>query len=504
MDNPLADKEILLQEIKHKLDERCMIFDANPNLEDELAMCSEHLLDTYLINNSIEDDVILNAIHEREVFPCHFGSALKLQGINSFLNLLDKYTIMPKYSEDFSARIYKIGTDAKKNRLTYMKITGGTLKMKDSLLIKEKLQKINQIRIYSGVKFINVAQVTAGEICAVVGLENTKIGDTLGSDNFKFNPIMLPEIDYIVLLPPKYDPKLVLQQLRILEEQDPQLNLVWNEQDQTIFIRIMGEMQLQILQTIIRDRFSIDIDFAIPIETTIDETEFTDTEEWIEEILNEPANFAKKNKLNQDRETIGTEEIDIIINRMAFSNSGKKSTWNRPKQDYYKPPTTSISTIARQKYLLIDGYNMMFSWGNLKELTEVAIDAARSQFLDVICNYRGVINAEIIVVFDAYKKKTGEVEQKYNNITVVYTKENQTADQYIERFANKYKDKYNITVATSDSLQQTITRTQGATVMSSRDLRMDIDRQIKNAMEKYGTAKPERNFIGDLYPESTQ
>ncbi|ONI45210.1 hypothetical protein AN640_04930 [Candidatus Epulonipiscium fishelsonii] len=355
MDNPHTDKKILLQEIKNELDERCVIFDSNINFEDDLAMCSETLLDNYLSTNSIKYEAILTAIQQRDVFPCHFGSALKLQGINSFLNLLNKYTIMPIYDKEFSARIYKVGIDSNKNRLTYMKITGGTLKIKDSLNIKNKLQKINQIRIYSGSQVKNVAQVTAGEICVVMGLENTKIGDTLGKDNFEFNPIMLPELDYIVILSPKYDSKLVLQQLRILEEQDPQLNLSWDEQSQKIFIKIMGEMQLQILQSIVKHKFGIDIDFMIYVEPTeTEETEFIGSEEWIEDILNEPINFAKRNKPNKDRNTIGTEEINDIINRTAFSNSGKKSTWNNPKQDYYKPPITISVPPMRQKCLIID------------------------------------------------------------------------------------------------------------------------------------------------------
>ncbi|ONI45209.1 hypothetical protein AN640_04925 [Candidatus Epulonipiscium fishelsonii] len=147
---------------------------------------------------------------------------------------------------------------------------------------------------------------------------------------------------------------------------------------------------------------------------------------------------------------------------------------------------------------------MMFSWENLRKLTENSFDAARTSFLDIICNYRGVINSEVIVVFDAYKMRTGETEQKYNNIKVIYTKENQTADQYIERFARQYKDTYNITVATSDFMQQTTTRTQGANIISSKDLKMDIELQIKNVMEKYGSTKPEKNFIGDIWSKVTQ
>ncbi len=278
MDQRGTDKDKLIEELKKRLDEGCVPFEdmQSEAFYDQIAMCDEALMEVFLENGMIEKTEIIQAISERKVFPCFFGSALKLEGVEAFMQSLDMYTVMPTYGETFGAKIFKIARDEQGNRLTYMKVTSGTLKVKDTLTnrrmqIQEGTfenegtiweEKVNQIRLYSGSKFEAVNEVSAGSICAVTGLTKTRPGEGLGNEQASSAPILEPILAYQIILPEGSDPRLMLPKLRQLEEEEPELHIVWNEHLQEIEAQIMGEVQIEILQSLIRERFNMEVTFG--------------------------------------------------------------------------------------------------------------------------------------------------------------------------------------------------------------------------------------------------
>lgn len=270
MDQPGTEREVLMQELKKRLDDNCIYFEAqSPSFLESIAMCDESLLEKYLEHGTLERTDIVKLVAERKLFPCYFGSALKLEGIKQLLRGIETYAPDRNYADVFGAKVYKIARDEQGNRLTYMKVTGGKLAVKDVLEGKEALhnaegwsEKINQIRIYSGAKYETVNEVTAGTICAVTGLTKTYPGEGLGMEPASELPIMEPILTYQIMLPEDCNPNVMLLQLKDLEEEEPQLHIVWNEKLQEIQAQLMGEVQIEIIRSLIKERFGVTVDFG--------------------------------------------------------------------------------------------------------------------------------------------------------------------------------------------------------------------------------------------------
>jgi len=742
MDQISADRLRLINQIKKQLNDGVVDFEiTQPDIfYDQLAMCDEHLMESYLNTGGIDTTLIKKAVRERKVFPCYFGSALKMQGIEQFMRGIEEYTLIPHYPDEFGAKIFKITRDQQGTRLTHMKITGGKLRVKEVFKSNGREEKVNQIRIYSGQKYDTVNELEAGSICAVTGLTQTRPGEGLGAEKASEAPVLEPVLFYRIILPEGCDPRVMMPKLRQIEEEEPELHIVWDEQLQEIQVQIMGEVQLEILQSIIQSRFGVTVGFdsgRVLYKETISNTvegvghfeplrhyaevhllmepgqpgsglqfstkcseevlgkswqrlvlthleekvhrgvltgspitdmkitlvsgrshnkhteggdfreatyravrqglkeahsvllepyysfqlelpekmvgrAMTDIEkmcgkceiaesdgetavltgsapvtemrnyqrevtaytkglgrlfcslkgyepchnaeeviasigydserdyenptgsvfcshgagflvEWdrVKEYMHvESYLYKEKEQLQQEpinheqqsRESyISPEEVDLIINRASNANQGKKSTWkriqrpvrrhNEPVKKYYADRYEEI----KEDYLLVDGYNIIHAWSDLKELADNNMDGARIKLLDSLSNFQGIIKCHVIVVFDAYRVQ-GHPEEvcDYNNIHVVYTREAQTADQYIEKFAHDNKKKYNITVATSDGLQQIIIRGAGCALLSARELKADIERvenEIK--MKNRDMQEKSRNYISDsLSPEA--
>ncbi|HCW04561.1 MAG TPA: translation elongation factor G [Clostridium sp.] len=743
MDQEISKKEIILEQLKKQLSEACIEFQEKGTeaFYEEVAVCDEAVLERFLDKGTLEKSDIGRLIKERKLFPCYFGSALKLQGVDIFMEGLIKYAEYPIYPKEFAARVFKISRDDQGNRLTFMKVTGGRVKVRmaipqpsdDAPASQQRVEeKVNQIRLYSGEKFEAVGEVEAGSICAVTGLTKTYPGQGLGIESSTSAPLLEPVLSYRILLPEGCDPKVMMPKLKELEEEDPELHIVWNEHLQEIQVKIMGEVQLEILQSIIKERFNVEVSFdsgTILYKETIEDLvegvghyeplkhyaevhlileagplgsglqffnkcsddeldknwqrlimthlqekthrgvltgspitdmkitlvagrahkkhteggdfreatyrairqglkeaksvllepyyefqlelpekmvgrammdiermngscELSETNGEIailtgsapvinmknyqkdliaytrglgklfcnlkgyepchntEEVINsigydsesDPANptgsifcshgagfyvswdqvknhmhiesyLQKEKPKNSQKQlkkssvvtgnSIALEEIDQIINKTYYSNQGRKSAWKKKRsavEDYYASRSSSPSvTKPREPYLLVDGYNIIFAWQELKELMDINADAARGKLLDYLSYYKSITNINIIVVFDAYRVKGHGTEiYEYNNIYVVYTKEAETADQYIEKFVHNNKISYDITVATSDNLEQIIIRSKGASLLSARDLKEEIERVTKKVMEEYQEQQVrERNFISD-------
>lgn len=741
MDQKQTDKDKLMMELKEQLGDGCVEFGAaeSESFYDQLAMCDEIMMEEYLEKGQISTSYIGEAIKERKVFPCFFGSALKLDGIEKFMEAIAKYAKTPRYSDEFGAKIFKISRDEQGNRLTHMKLTGGKLRVRDILTNGEWKEKVNQIRIYSGEKYEAVSEVDAGSVVAVTGLSKTRPGEGLGSEKDSKPPILEPVLLYQIILPEGCDPRVMIPKLRQIEEEEPELHIVWDEQLQEIQVQVMGEVQIEILQSIIKSRFGVDVTFdsgRIVYKETIANTvegvghfeplghyaevhlllepgergsglkydvncsedylsqswqrlilthlkekthkgvltgsaitdmkitlvagkahnkhteggdfreatyravrqglkeaesillepyyafwlevpekmvgrAMTDIEKmhgtceisqikgetavltgsapvvtmrnyhkeviaytkglgrlfcnlkgyepchntqkvieligydserdvenptgsvfcthgsgflvsWdkVKEYMHVESYLQKDEDLSEPEEirirsskemSISLEEIDQIINKTFYANQGKKSTWKKRKtalESYYKSyDYVKKEKEAKEEYLLVDGYNIIFAWPELKKLAEENMDAAKTKLLDYLSNYQWIRGCRVIAVFDAYRVEGHREEVlDYYNIHVVYTREAQTADQYIEKFAYDNKKNYNITVATSDGLQQIIVRGEGCSLLSARELKAEIEtsnERLKHEFKERNKRNP--NFLGDaLSQESKQ
>ena len=735
MDQNGTDQERLLEELQDRLSSGCVDFGKKDSDEfyETIAMEDEDLLEEYLETGELYDDQIRNMIFERKIFPCFFGSALKLEGVKEFLQDFEIYTKEREYPQEFGARVFKITRDESGNRLTHLKVTGKDLKVKT--VITENDEKINQIRIYSGEKYETVNELKAGRICAVTGLSETFPGQCLGMEQGGYEPVLEPVLTYQMILPETTSATVMIPKLRQLEEEEPQLHMIWNEELQEIQVQIMGEVQIEILKSLIKERFDIEVEFGqgnivyketiknmvegvghfeplrhyaevhlilepikrgsgIVIDTQCSEdvldknwqrlilthllekehrgvltgapitdikitlaagrahqkhTEggdfrqatyrairqglrkaesillepyykfrleipqqmvgraMTDIEKmhgtfetpdttkemailvgvapvstmqgyqkevlayskgmgrlfttlngydichnmeeiieasgydpdhdldnpcgsvfcshgagynvpWdevdqhmhIESVLSkdneeeEPDEIAQRKAYIED-EWIDTDEIDRILEQTFYANQHNKSKWKKKKtarmeQDYHAAAQkSSIKRDMSKRYLLVDGYNVIYAWEDLKELSDTNIDAARGKLLDDMCNYQGMKGMEVIVVFDAYRVKGHETEiSDYLNIHVVYTKEAETADQYIEKFAHTHGRKYDVTVATSDGLEQIIIRGQGCRLLSARELKQDYEEAKAQIRTEYlEQQKHEKTYVMD-------
>lgn len=743
MDQNGTDKEALLEELRIELSDNCVSFSAedSSDLFESVAMCDEEVLELFLENGEIPEEKISRLIARRKVFPCYFGSALKLTGVEEFLQGIERYTLQKEYPEEFAARVFKIARDAQGNRLTYLKVTGGSLKVRDMTGSPERdtEEKVNQIRIYSGEKYKTVEEVSAGEVCAVTGLNETCAGEGLGAEAGAKLPVLEPVLTYQIILPDGCDAMQVLPKFRQLEEEEPELHIVWNEVHQEILVQVMGAVQIEVLKRQISDRFGLAVDFGtgkIVYKETINNTvegvghfeplrhyaevhlllepaergsglifqadcsedildknwqrlvlthlkerehigvltgsaitdmkitlvsgrahqkhteggdfrqatyralrqglkqadsvllepyytytlelpetavgrAMTDIEkmkgtiegpqnnggycvltgkapvslmqeyarevtaytkgegklslsyggydlchnadEVVEQIgydsesdLNHPAGSVfcahgagflvewdrvkeymhvescMESKREEEsweissmqaasyepQEWMDAEEVDAILAKTYGANKRDKSI---PKKHYMtnkrvvaarreNPVSVSKKEEPKEEYLLVDGYNIIFAWEELKELSEVSLDGARGKLLDILSNYQGIRKCNLIVVFDAYRVAGHTTEIfDYHNIHVVYTREAETADAYIEKFAHENGRKYRVTVATSDGLEQIIIRGQGCLLLSARELEQEIEESSKRLKEEHmETINPgKRNYLLD-------
>lgn len=261
MDQPGTDRESLLTELKERLDEGCIVFGKGKNVEslEEIAMTDEVVLDYFMEHETVRNEDICRLIRERKIFPCYFGSALKLDGVQELLAGFEEYMKPFDGKKEFGARVFKISRDDKGERLTFLKVTGGKLVVKMPI---NKEEKINQIRIYSGAKYEAVNEVEAGGVCAVTGLSSSYIGQGLGVEKGTAAPFLEPVLTYQMILPEGADTTKVLRELKQLEEEEPLLNIVWNPTLEEIHVQLMGEVQTEILKTMIAERFHLDVEFG--------------------------------------------------------------------------------------------------------------------------------------------------------------------------------------------------------------------------------------------------
>lgn len=768
MDQEGTDREALLTELKKNLDDGCIAFDGfarddgeqhagteggaagaehdhdevlisadSEDILEEIAMCDEEVLESYMETGTIRKRDVIRLIDERKIFPCFFGSALKLSGVEQLLGGLEQFTRMPEYPDAFAAKVFKISRDEQGNRLTHVKITGGRLKVKTSFGEKEK---VDQIRVYSGAKYTLQDEAEAGMVCALTGLSETAAGHGLGEEKDLEAPLLEPVLSRSVILPEGTDVPKALRQLKQLEEEDPLLHVVWNSRLEEIQMQLMGEVQTEVLKSMIADRYQMDVEFGagrimyketiantvtgvghyeplrhyaevhlrmepgergsglvfasdcsedvldgnwqrlilthlmekehpgvlagMPItdmkitltagKSHLKHTEGGDfrqatyravrqglmqaesvlLEPWyvfrlelpaeqvgramadiqkrygtfeaplmegerailsgrapVSEMLDYPAEVQSytggRGRLalrlegyypchNQEEvladigydsegdvdnpsgsifcshgagffvpwdqvpdymhikekipgagnmpddaganvspsganasdeggascasSYIEDKELEAIFLREFGSKKQQEDSYRgyRNRSVRASAGTSSAGTSGGRKnakgtvsgmlydpdgekqYLLVDGYNIIFAWDFLKELSEVNLEAARGKLMDILCNYQGFTGFTLIVVFDAYKVKgnPGEVF-KYHNIHVVYTKEAETADQYIEKTTHELGHKHRVIVATSDSLEQVIVMGQGARRLSAADFLEEVEREEK-------------------------
>ena len=746
MDQEGTDCGKLLAELKSRFSEGCIDFGrvetGAEEVIEEIAVCDEQTMEEYLEKGSVAAASIRRLVADRKIFPCYFGSALHLQGVEELMNGICTYQMQKEYPAVFGAKVYKIARDGQGNRLTYLKVTGGTLKVKD--VIGENGDKVNQIRVYSGEKYELLSEADAGKVCAVTGLAETYPGQGLGAEKDSELPILEPVLTYRIILPDDCNVHTMLRDLKLLEEEEPELHVVWIEKSQEIHVQLMGDVQIEILQRIIKERFGVLVEFgegsivyketiAAPVEgvghfeplrhyaevhlrlepgergsgmqfdsecsedvldrnwqrlvlTHLGEKEhkgvltgsvITDMKITLtsgkahlkhteggdfrqatyravrqglkkaESVLLEPyyefrielpsENVGRAMTDIQNRfgkfeapETLGEmtvltgiapvstlsgyqkdviaytggrgrisltlkgydlchnqeevvaargydseldlanptgsvfcahgagfvvdwdeveeymhmertldqtgeeglaevtlpkrrhssieltqEELDAIYVRTpdpVKQNHGPvtvcaKEKDREPGSAYTDPKweRRRREKEVRQEYLLVDGYNIIFSWEELRELSEKDIGAARGKLADILSNYQGYRKCTLILVYDAYKVEgnPGEV-MKYHNIYIVYTKEAETADQYIEKTVRRIAKDAAVTVATSDGLEQVIILGQGANRMSAPGLKEEIERTLAEVRgEHLGKKGSVGNYLFDYLDEET-
>lgn len=752
MDQDGTEKERLLKELQDRLGGECVDFSPERDMEifyEQIAMCDEALLEQYLAEERAGEEDIARLIRERKVFPCFFGSALKMAGVEELLWGIVQYTRQPVYSEVFGAKVYKIARDSQGSRLTYMKITGGSLRVKEVVEAGHResgrepfREKADQIRIYSGAKYETVQEAEAGMVCAVTGLTGTYPGQGLGAESASDMPVLEPVLTYRLVLPDGTDAHTMLADLRLLEEEVPELHTVWKERLGEIHVNLMGEVQIGIIRRIIEERFGVAVQFdagSIVYKETIRRAaegvgHFEPLRHYAEvHLLMEPLesgsglvfdSAVSEDELDgnwqrlilthlEEREHPGVltgsaitdMKITLIAGRghlkhteggdfrqatyRAVRQGLKKAesillepyytfrlevpaesvgramsdlqrmngSFEPPKlsgdmsvlegsapvasmQDYqtevnaytrgrgrlscmqggYRPcqnaeeiiaaidydsekdienPTGSVfcaygagfvvswdkveeymhvdsgwqggsledetampgdspekrpaelsgapacsekeleeifvrtygpvkrkrpserrrtesSNISAaeyrqpkkkreqaEEYLLVDGYNIIFAWDELKELAKVNIMSARDKLMDIMSNYQGFRRMTLILVFDAYKVEgnPGSVST-YHNIYVVYTKEAETADQYIEKTVHEIGRKHNVTVATSDALEQVIILGQGGRRLSAEGLREEVELAMQEMRSEHlKESRSTRSYLFDNLPD---
>ena len=719
MDLAGADRDALLEQLRLRLSAGCVDFSAPEDAwQEDAAVCDEGILEKYLETGALEDADVISLIRHRKVFPCWFGSALKLEGVTEFLRGVERYAVPPLYPSEFGGKVFKIARDPQGVRLTYLKVTGGALKVKDLLtnrrpgLPEDQVweEKADQLRIYSGAQYRAADQVPAGAVCAVAGLSRTHAGEGLGFETESPIPLLEPVLSYQVRLPEGTNVHTALKQLGQLEEEDPQLHIAWSEQAREIRLQLMGPVQLEVLTRLIRDRFGLEVSFstgsilyketiAAPVvgvghfeplrhyaevhlllepaprgsglhlatacpEDVLDRnwqrlifthlmekehlgvltgsplTDVTITlltgrahvkhteggdfrqatyravrqglmeaesillEPWWSFRLELPAAQAGRALSDLQRmggradppETVGDMTVltgqapvaglrdygrevaaytrgqgrltcvsggyapchdqEAVVAALGYDperdvddppdsvfcshgagvvvkwdqvrehmhvDSGFRPAGAAPAEDapasppprtsyassleadkelqaifertygkvernaFQPPPKPARTSLDDRKYdikardqgpeyLLVDGYNIIYAWDELKAVAQENMDAARQLLMDLLSNYQGFKKCVVILVFDAYKvpRNVGEVVH-YHNIHVVYTKEAETADAYIEKATYEIAKHHRVRVATSDGAEQLIILGHGALRISARTFRAEVE-----------------------------
>ena len=266
MDLPVRDKAALMADLQRRLDAECMDFGENAAaLNERLAMCGEAAMDEYLSRGELSRDTIAELIKTRRVFPCFFGSGLRTEGVEEFMQAIDEYAIPAAAGDGFSARVYKIARDAQGKRLSFLRVNGGELSVRQLIRYAgedgaEHEEKISQLRIYSGIKYEAVDTVKPGQICAALGLSETFHGQGLGAEaDVSVEPMLEPVLSYSLLLPPTEDPRVMLPKLMQLQEEDPQLHIRWDERGRAIRVELMGKVQAEVFRALVKERFDVDI-----------------------------------------------------------------------------------------------------------------------------------------------------------------------------------------------------------------------------------------------------
>lgn len=709
MDLPGADHTVLLADLQTQLSEGCIDFSASPDeVSEALAMTDEFLLEQYLAGKAPDEQQIQVSIASRAVFPCYFGSALSLAGVDNLLEGLTRFTQSKRYPEPFSARVFKISRDEQGTRLTHLKITGGSLPVRTLISGTTKneswQEKVHQIRIYSGTRFQTTDCADAGTVCAVTGLTQTYPGQALGADTTDNTAVLEPILNYRILPPDGCDNHTLLSKLRLVEEEDPLLRVLWNEQLDEIHVQLMGQVQLEVLTRLMEERFGLIVTFdhgnivyketiqapvigighfeplrhyaevhlllepaprgsGITLDTNcppdlldpahqrlvlthlaekvhcgvltgapltdvhitllagrahVKHTEGGDfrqatyravrqglmqadnllLEPWYTFTLRVPQTMVGRAMTDIQRMSGSFEPPDIqgefaslsgeapaasmrgyAAEVTAYTNgrgqlsctiAGYRACHNAdaviaesgydPERDMQNPPDSvfcahgagytvkwnevpahahvdsglslepaqtettpqraavwsggsgldaeleeifirtygpiknrgldafrqsqkrtmppaidSMSRVKPDDYLLVDGYNIIFAWDELKALAAEDLDTARSALIHMLSNYQGVKRCRLILVFDAYRVKDnpGSIE-KLHGIHVVYTKTAETADMYIEKASYDLSRAHRVKVATSDGLEQAIILGHGAERISANDLHWEV------------------------------
>lgn len=692
MDFARKSREEIIENLNSELDGDFVDFGDEAAMSEGLALCNESMMEKYLGGETIDEREIAEAIKLRQVFPCFFGSGLKLDGIDEFIDALEKYTIQPEYSEAFGAKVFKISHDPQGVRLTHIKVTGGSIKVRE--MIGD--EKISGIRIYSGAKFTTADEGKSGEICALTGLDKTHNGQGLGFEAAGERPTLEPVMNYRVVLPDECDADTILPKLRELEEEDPQLHVTWNSHLKEIHVGLMGDVQAEILKSIVAERFGVKIDidsgrvmYKETIENKVegighyeplrhyaevhlimeplprdsglvfrtDCSEDTLDRNWQRLILmhlgekqhlgvltgspitdmritlaagrahikhTEGGDFRQatyravrqglmqaKSKLLEPyfsfRLEVPSEQIGRAINDIRMKSGSFDSPeesggisvlrgrapvtelngyasevaaytggrgrlycesagyddchnaekviaelaydpeadlentpdsvfcahgggfgvkWNKvgeymhlesclekekpytppvnrrnlhiddkeleaimerefgkPKYELYRPTAkkndgnqTDFEMTERKSYVLVDGYNVIFAWDELKSLADTDLGAARERLMEILCNYSAYTKNNVVLVFDAYKVpgNTGE-RFDFHNIHVVYTKERELGDVYIEKLISEIGKNDRVRVVTSDNLIQLSAVRFGVLRMSAAEFEREVD-----------------------------
>ncbi len=497
MDLAAVDRDAVKQSVETELSSGCVEV-GDEDFFENVALCDEALLEKLLEEGRLEDEDITAAVKKRRMFPTLYGSALKSEGIESLVDAIRRFTAQPDYGRDFAARVFKISRDDRGGRLTHLKITGGGLKVKELISTGESDEKVNQIRIYSGDKSRMVSEATAGQVVAVAGFDNSYAGQSLGAEKAGRISSMavgrLCRIDY----PDSVNSFRFIQNMYMLEEEHPELQLYVND-EKDVLLRIMGDVQLEVLETMILKRLGI----AVQIETYVPpvyEEEEMEIEEEIDDRVNLNSRWMPGYRPTSDDEL--DEELKAIFER----------TYGERKQTVARPAVqreTIRGSIEKQEiakeYLLVDGYNVIYDWEDLRELSRINIDAAREALVEMMCSYRSWTDAEVIVVFDAYKVKGGtQRTEKYNNIYIVYTAEAESADTYIERTTYELKRRHRARVVTSDRAEQIIIMSNSAVAVSASTFRKEVDaviEDIRDWVEDYRLSEHLNNLQRIKLPE---
>ena len=473
---------------------------------EEIAVASDELTEKFFADGKIVDEDIKQGIRDCILRPVFFGSALKLTGIDELLAGITHYVVQPPYGLNFAAKVYKIDRDKSGSRLTHMKIEGGSLKVKQLL----DGEKVDQIRVYNGDGFSLIKEAMPGDIVAVTGLERTKTGRDFTVGRKELRAVKLAEGS---------DAVKVFKTLEVLNEEDPTLELMYDELCGEIRIRTAGEGSLEeeILKERILDRFGLIVSFGetsqyIPERTLIlgedgyyydeegkafDETGepvLIETEEEREAAFNlwrlgsEENRKEEKNLERIFKKTYGESKRDKMLQQQAQA----RATMLKRKEDQFPQPNWKNS--KGNTHLIVDGYNVVFGWDEIKEMAAVNFDAARELLIEVLQNYQGYKKTGITLVFDGYKL-AGNIGTEYSagNLRVVYTKEGQTADRYIEEMVYEMGKTHDLTCVTSDLPVQMAALGDGAKRLSVREFHDEVIATSNEIREKLAKQKTCRN-----------